>query len=354
MLSNMVDSITTAYSWRNQILDAFAGSGTTCAVAEKLDRRWIAIDRGKLAIYTIQKRMLSLREKIGNKGNLLQYKPFVFYNAGLYDFSTLKQLPWKDWRFFAMQLFGCRDEPHSIRGFPLDGKYRGASVKVFNHLENPGKRIDEDTIRSIHAAIGDRIGRKFHIIAPRGVFDFQQDYIDLDGVRYYAMRIPYSFINELHYREFTALHQPQDENALNDFIDAVGFDFIRPPKAGWTVGIKKSKNELGDKAFLKLKTFKSYARLRGNDVSGGMNTFSMLMIDFDYDGNVFDFDRVFYAHQLEEDDWEALFPFANVGEQMMVVFIDIYGNEAREIITRSQFGIPTFTDLEQEEGSYVS
>ena len=44
------------------VLDAFAGSGTTCAVAEKLGRRWIGIDCGKLAIYTIQKRMLNLRQ----------------------------------------------------------------------------------------------------------------------------------------------------------------------------------------------------------------------------------------------------------------------------------------------------
>jgi len=43
------------------VLDAFAGSGTTGAVAEKLGRRWIMIDCGKLAIYTMQKRLLNLR-----------------------------------------------------------------------------------------------------------------------------------------------------------------------------------------------------------------------------------------------------------------------------------------------------
>jgi site-specific DNA-methyltransferase (adenine-specific)/adenine-specific DNA-methyltransferase len=42
------------------ILDAFAGSGTTLATAEKLNRRWIGMDCGKLAIYTIQKRLLNL------------------------------------------------------------------------------------------------------------------------------------------------------------------------------------------------------------------------------------------------------------------------------------------------------
>ena len=47
------------------VLDAFAGSGTTAAVAEKLGRRWIAMDCGKLAIYTTQKRLFSLTTTIG-------------------------------------------------------------------------------------------------------------------------------------------------------------------------------------------------------------------------------------------------------------------------------------------------
>src|SRR3989338_2967097 len=44
------------------IMDVFAGSGTTLAVAEKLGRRWIGCDIGKLAIYTIQKRLLGIYE----------------------------------------------------------------------------------------------------------------------------------------------------------------------------------------------------------------------------------------------------------------------------------------------------
>ena len=47
------------------VLDCFAGSGTTAAVAEKLGRRWIAMDCGKLAIYTTQKRLFSLTTAIG-------------------------------------------------------------------------------------------------------------------------------------------------------------------------------------------------------------------------------------------------------------------------------------------------
>ena len=47
------------------VLDCFAGSGTTPAVAEKLGRRWIAINCGKLAVYTVQKRLFSLTTALG-------------------------------------------------------------------------------------------------------------------------------------------------------------------------------------------------------------------------------------------------------------------------------------------------
>lgn len=321
------------------ILDTFAGSGTTLAVAEKLRRRWIGIDCGKLAIYTIQKRMLNLKSEIGNQGKQLNFRPFTLYNAGLYDFTTLRQLPREGWRFFALQLFGCKDEPHTIGGLKLDGKLKGASVLVFDHHAHPGRRIDEDTVRDIHAAVGKKIGRKFFIIAPRGAFDFQQDYIDLDGVRYYALRIPYSVISELHHREFTALQQPNDETAVNDTVDAVGFDFIQPPRVEWVVSVKRRKAQLMDEACLKVKGFESRARLRGKDTRGGLETFSMLMLDYDYNGEVFDLDAVFYAHQLEADDWQAWFPVEGVGEHVMAVFIDIYGNEARELSPRDKFGL---------------
>ena len=321
------------------VLDSFSGSGTTSAVAEKLGRRWVAIDCGKLAIYTIQKRMLNLRSDIGNKGEPVNPQPFTLCNAGLYDFSRLKTLPWADWRFFALQLFGCKDEPHSIGGLKLDGKLKGASVLVFNHHENSGKRIDEETIQTMHSAVGKKIGRKFFIIAPRGVFDFQQDYIDLEGVRYYALRIPYSIINELHHRDFTALKQPNDEMAVNETVDAVGFDFIRPPKVDWSAGVNKRKGQLLEEAFLKVRKFQSYARLRGEETCGGLDTFSMLMLDFDYVGDVFDLDAVFYAQQLEESDWEARLPVETLGEQVMAVFIDIHGNEARDLIPRDKFGV---------------
>jgi len=57
------------------VLDCFVGSGTTAAVAETLNRRWIACDLGRFAIHTTRKRLLSIPE----------VKPFVVQNLGKYE-----------------------------------------------------------------------------------------------------------------------------------------------------------------------------------------------------------------------------------------------------------------------------
>lgn len=57
------------------VLDCFVGSGTTAAVAEKLNRRWIACDLSRFAIHTSRKRLLAVSE----------VKPFIVQNLGKYE-----------------------------------------------------------------------------------------------------------------------------------------------------------------------------------------------------------------------------------------------------------------------------
>ena len=213
---------------------------------------------------------------------------------------------------------------------------------VFNHMKEKGVRIDEETIASLHEALGTRVGSRLYIIAPALTFDFQQDYITLGGVRYYALRIPYSIINELHHREFTALKQPSDEMAVNDTVEAVGFDFIRTPELQFECGVVQGE---GDAAigFIRIKTFKSEALVREPlRKRGNRETLSMVMLDYDFDdrAQLFDLDAVFYASELEKDDWTLRFPLEALGQKLMAVFIDIYGNEAREVIPAEQFKPP--------------
>jgi site-specific DNA-methyltransferase (adenine-specific)/adenine-specific DNA-methyltransferase len=313
------------------ILDAFAGSGTTLAVAEKSGRRWIGIDCGKLAIYTIQKRMLNLKKEIGNKGKHLKPKPFSLYHAGLYDFPKLKKLSWVEWRKFSLLLFNCRNQKHTVSGIELDG-YKGRSdVLVFNYQQEGGVVLDYGFIDDLHSMIGSKVGKQFFIIAPAASVMFLEDYIDKGSTRYYILRIPYSIINELHSRDFEAIKQPIDESEVNDTVDAVGFDFIRPPKVGCDYLLKQSKSQSTKNLVIKIKTFKSEAMLKGASQLGNRESLSMVMVDYDFDGEIFNLDKVYYASDIEKNGWEVHLPSESVKDQMMIIYLDIYGNEYREI-----------------------
>jgi DNA modification methylase len=50
------------------VADFFSGSGTTAAVAEKLGRRWIAADLGKVAIHTTRKRLIGVQRELHAEG----------------------------------------------------------------------------------------------------------------------------------------------------------------------------------------------------------------------------------------------------------------------------------------------
>jgi len=334
LLAPIISSCTTAGDY---VLDAFAGSGTTLAVAEKLGRNWIGIDCGKLSIYTIQKRLLNLRANIGNDGPPMDARPFVLCNAGLYDFSKLRDLPRGAWRFFALQLFQCTDEPHVVGGVSFDGYLKGASVLVFDHQKHAGARIDEDTIKSIHQATSSKLGSRVFIIAPSLSFDFQQDYIELENVKYYALRIPYSIVQELHKKEFLALAQPADSSEVNATVDAVGFDFIRTPDLSYEVGLKQ-RGRTAD-AYLKLLSFQSEAAVQNPLKTGPLGTLSVVLIDpnYDADRDIVDVQHVVFGDEIRAAGNVITFPPPEEGRETMLVFIDVYGNEARELIPASKF-----------------
>ncbi|MDO8426155.1 MAG: site-specific DNA-methyltransferase [Deltaproteobacteria bacterium] len=67
------------------VLDAFAGAGTALAVAEKLGRRWIGIDSGRLSIHTIENRLLNLK---GTKD--LSKPDKEYYSARLRPFAAFE------------------------------------------------------------------------------------------------------------------------------------------------------------------------------------------------------------------------------------------------------------------------
>jgi hypothetical protein len=122
-------------------------------------------------------------------------------------------------------------------------------------------------------------------------------------------------------------------------VDAVGFDFIRTPELKFECGRGKPKGDLIEEGFIRVTIFKSEAVVRESlRKKGNLETLSMVMLDYNYDGQVFDLDAVFYAEALAKANWEVRFPLESLGGKIMAVFIDIYGNEARVVLDAGQFG----------------
>lgn len=291
------------------VLDCFAGSGTTAIVSEKLNRKWIAVDVGKLSIYTIQKRLLSLgQDKIS---------PFTLYSAGLYDESKLNAFDEENWKIFAMQLWGCNIASTKIKNFEFDGNRYGSLVKVYSphELKKINAKISIETLQSIGSRVGESAGENIVIIAPKGQFTFAEDEIEINNIIFTILRIPYSMLAK-YTEEFTAPLQPKNALSVNEAVESVGFDFIQPP----TVEFEITDNHLI------IKNFKSNSRIKGEESS----TISMVLIDYNYDGQTFDLDEVLFESDFKEQ--KAKFDSSKIKKQAMLIFVDDSGNEKKVIV----------------------
>ena len=291
------------------VLDCFAGSGTTAIVSEKLNRKWIAVDVGKLSIYTIQKRLLSLEQD--------KISPFTLYSAGLYDESKLNAFDEENWKIFAMQLWGCNIASTKIKNFEFDGNRYGSLVKVYSphELKKINAKISIETLQSISSRVGETAGKNIVIIAPKGQFTFAEDEIEINNIIFTILRIPYSMLTK-YTEEFTAPLQPKNALSVNEAVESVGFDFIQPP----TVEFEITDNHLI------IKNFKSNSRIKGEESS----TISMVLIDYNYDGKTFDLDEVLFESDFKEQ--KAKFDSSKIKKQAMLIFVDDSGNEKKVIV----------------------
>ena len=80
LLERIIDSSTQE---SDLIADFFCGSGTTAAVAEKLNRKWICTDLGKFAIHSSRKRMIGVQRE--QKKAEKNWRAFEILNLGKYQ-----------------------------------------------------------------------------------------------------------------------------------------------------------------------------------------------------------------------------------------------------------------------------
>ena len=296
------------------VLDSFGGSGTTAAVAEKEGRRWITGDVGKLSIYTMQKRILDIKN----------HNSFAVYNAGHYDEHRLNTFDKNEWKKFAMALYNVEPYTQIINGFNFDGLKDGDLVKVYAPQEfEKNAKITEKTLTDIYQRLSSNVGNsEIFIIAPQGKFGFAVDEFDNEGqwdIMFNVLRVPYS-MDQKFTEHFSAIKQADDSASVNDAIDAVGFDFIRQPEVNYAVVSQR----------LTINSFKAFSRIKGEYKKNGFESFSMVLVDFDYNGKTFKMDKVFFQRDFD-DSHSVDLDIKKEPKKIMFIFIDKFGNEFKTL-----------------------
>lgn len=440
------------------VLDAFVGSGGTSAVAEKLTRKWIGIDCGKLAVYTVQSRLLNLTSRVGSPakdesreegrvadfeghsksnsrglfmvyekartGDLnitdtllreladfsekhlvgagteeislvcppdkykvteleevegefkagekaieigrvrflisfiqpkkrtlrpepLQAKEFGLYHAGIYDKEMILNLDWEQYRPFVLQLFGVREEAHKIRGLEADGYIGLHSAFVWDYPNQKDMSLDRGYIESLHEVMQGRGGDRFYLIAPGAVMAFMEDEVQIGNTVYNILKVPLSVLMALiEGGEAGSLKQPTNEQSVNEVIDAVGFDFISQLVVEATYTRENPKNEdlftQGQKDYvIRMTDFRSDTLASDPEEFEPFETLSMVLIDTKYNGDTFNLTQVHWADEiLDANSKEAVVRLAEedvTGEDLMVIYVDKYGNEKKVRLSPGDF-----------------
>lgn len=333
------------------IMDFFAGSGTTLAVAEKLSRRWIVCDIGKLAFYTMQKRILTIenskdienpKKKYGKKA-----KSFITVNTGLYDLKKVFELKKDDYINFVMNLFEVEPINKKISGIKIDGQKKdGCYCLVYPYWQFTDAAVDEEYLEDLHSHIGSKIGERLYIIAPANYVDFISDYHEIGKVRYYFLKVPYQIIKELHKVQFKKFRQPQSKRNVNDLDNAVGFHFIRQPEVESRLKVNKEIIEIQITKFLS-----NYLEEETGKDLENFESLAMVLVDKDYNGKEFVMDEFYFAEDLlpkkkeeetEDEIKKELKQLKKIlihlnkqdcGDKIMIVYVDIYGNEFKEVLS---------------------
>ncbi len=242
---------------------------------------------------------------------------------------------------------------NKIAGFEFDGKKGDFPVKIFDYRTFKNSKIDEDYLEEIHAVVGKRVSGRVYIIAPINYVDFLPDYHEIDRVKYYFLKIPYHVIKGLHKESFHKLRQPQSKKNVNDLEEAIGFHFIHHPEV--KSELKKGKD--GVKIVIESFVSREPESGRAQDERGMKNfeTLSAVFVDKSYNGRAFEMDEAFFADELlpkkskkndsdgedikvelkklEKKGLEITLKRSGLEKQVMVIYIDIYGNDFSEVFT---------------------
>jgi len=251
------------------------------------------------------------------------------YNAGLYlDSGFIEKMDEADYRKFVLELFSAEPSDNKVKGVQMHGILNNRPVMVFSQKDY----LTHEFIDDLHKTIGSGLKDEMYIIAPQSVVRFNEDYRDKGKIRYHILKVPYSIIQKILEKNFIRGLQPLSKTNINQTIESVGFDFIYPPKIECEY-YQGKEGELFDQLVIKIKKFEpvqiSKKPVEFEDPK--KEALSMVMIDEDYDGKVFDMDHYAFGDEIVKNDFKFAFPKEKAGPKLMIIYLDVLGNEKAEV-----------------------
>lgn len=131
--------ISTSSNPGSLVLDCFAGSGTTAAVAERLGRQWLAVDLGKPACMVTRKRLIDQ-----------DAKPFLYQHIGDYQVEQMRSTMGSRFRIgdlaeIVLGLYGALPLPVEENPNKNMGRLQGSKTLVL--ADSPNKMTGLATLR---------------------------------------------------------------------------------------------------------------------------------------------------------------------------------------------------------------
>lgn len=150
------------------VADFFCGSGTTLAVAEKLNRKWIGADLGRFSIHTARKRLIGVQREQHEKKQ--PYRSFGVYNLGRYERQWWQQDSLKgaddEHREIVLNFF--KAEMLTNAPSPL---LHGRKSTAFVHVDGIDSIFTREELIAVAEAVTASGGKQVHCLA----WDFEMD-----------------------------------------------------------------------------------------------------------------------------------------------------------------------------------
>lgn len=329
-------------------LDCFMGSGSTLRAAERLGRRWIGVDCGKLSIHTATRDLLST---VGPDGDPV--KPFTVYHAGLYNPEELaEKLDTAAWTTFVLDLFGASHKTSARHGVQFHGRI-GRSTLVHVVDPKPANLFDSQQghvevginyLQSLVDASKPGPRTKLSVIVPdtpaKKSTGLRQTAYELKApgathtTEVRVLKVPPAVT-----ADFLALDQPGNEKAVNALIDAHGFNVAIPPDVELTKKLVKGKPVVAVKSFESNSVVRNTkSNPAGVTPAEEREDLAMVLVDYGYEHDRFDFEEVVYGDDLAKKEWKLELRAEAANYPTALMFIDRFGNEARIVLQPSDFG----------------